>query len=174
MSVQVIPAKKRHKYDCGDLVCEFYQPDSGRYLEDNPCRDGQIIPLGVFYPNPWDSLKVLEIDVTLIKIEYVCPYTDFHCFSIVPTALIRTNLEEKWGELVQKKWGNSGYVLDHEWHKSAWGDVCGLSDIARLLLGSGYTEGTHIHDGSRERKETTVRLSNGDAIWVHFWEWYNK
>ncbi len=104
-----------------------------------------------------------------LRIRYKCPYTDYDFYGVVPVALISDDLKK------YKIHGNTDYWFDYEYHEQMWGDKrFELNNIQKLLLGSGYTLGTRVNDGSSSVRQTTVNLSNGDCLWVHFFEWHNK
>jgi hypothetical protein len=49
-----------------------------------------------------------------------------------------------------------------------------LTSIQKSLIGPGYTSGTLKTDGHGKIKTGKIELDNGDWLFVHFWEWYNK
>mgnify|MGYP003974326559 FL=1 len=53
-------------------------------------------------------------------------------------------------------------------------DIFKLSEIQEQMMGSGYTYGCNMNDGGHARIPAKVKLSNGDWLFVWFWEWYNK
>lgn len=180
MSVSIVAAEKPYIPENGDLLCDFGDAAHSRpsqYLE-TPLKaypKGQVMPLGIIHPNPLQAATRLGIDTLPILSAYSCPYTGYEFWTIVPVAICSTNLKKKWGEAVRAVYHSPELALDHDWHRRMHKDeIFELSDIGRLLLGSGYTSSTGINDGSRSRRQTAVRLSNGDMLWVHFWEWYNK
>jgi hypothetical protein len=138
------------------------------------CRpDNQVLPLGVIAPSPWDALKVLEIDFEFIESGYTCLYTGYTFFGVIPVALCSEDLS-KYNEIT-KRFNDQKYWLDYEFHRLIDGEKrFALTDIQKLLLGSGYTYGFSWYDGTPALQETKINLSNGDYLWAWFWEWYNK
>lgn len=178
--MNVIVAKKPFKHKYGDLVCGFENVESEKYLETTSSKkpEGQVLPLCLIDPNPWHALSRLKINVDPIKVPYECPYTGYSFYSIIPSALISKDLEKNWGELIRTgriACCSVDYVLDWEYHKSTFQErMFDLSEIEELLMGSGYTCGTRMNDGSHSKGSTIVNLDNGDMLWVHFWIWHNK
>ena len=183
----VIPATNPYKPNCGDLVCGFDKPDSEQYLEtwehpksgkSFPFPEGQVLPLCLIDPHPWHAIDKLGIDAGAIRCPYECPYTRYTFHSIVPAALVSTDLEGKWGDIIRKPGvarHSHDYVLDWDYHKSMWKEkVFDLHEVGQAILGLGYTHGTGIWDGSGSKHSTVVNLDNGDKLWVYFWEWHNK
>lgn len=172
--IKIVEQEKPYKPDLGDLVCDFCKKLASNYLvhEEAPLSK-KIIPLVIIYPNPWIAAKSFDIDTTPIQAIYKCPYTGYTHYSIVPSALIVNGDVKAYAKL---KHHSPEYILDLAWHQKMirQEDLYGLSAIQRIILGSGYTEGTHINDGGGSIVTRQVMLDNGDALLVHFWEWYNK
>jgi hypothetical protein len=176
--IKIIEAPEKYENDCGDLVCDFDGGKVGKYLSQ-PLKENkgwQILPLGVLDPNPFIALKRLDIDPENIVSKYVCPYTNYEHYSVMPIAVFSQNLKKNYFDiLAAKRLWNIDYVLDHAWHKKMHGDaLLAIADIAKMLLGSGYTHGTMINDGSRSMKVLMAHLENGDLLYNWAWEWYNK
>jgi len=169
-------AERPYDPEYGDLVCLWDNKDANLYLEtptDPP--ENEVLPLAVLHPNPWDALVYLDIDAKQIMVNYLCPYTKYASWAVVPVALCSEDLHGKYKERIEKRFGRQDYWLDHEYHKEMWGDKRWQpSEIHRLMLGSGYTSGTRINDGSRSVDATRVWLSNGDYLWVYLNVWHNK
>lgn len=166
--VEIIKAENLYVPDCGDLLYENSFLES--LSDEHPV--GQMMPLAVLDANPWHALKLLGINTTAIKKTYQCPYTGYAHYWIVPVALISDDLKNNYAHF--EHW-NKNYLFDHEWHEQMWSERrWELQKIQQLLLGSGYTVGTMSNDGFGEVRQTKVKLSNGDYLWVHFWVWYNK
>jgi len=177
--IRVIPAKNPYKPKHGDLVCGFNKPSAEGYIETptNELPEGQVMPLCLIDHHCWQASKRLDIDAAPIYAPYKCPYTKYEFFSIIPVALISTDLSGKWRKtVVERRAGvDPDYVLDHEFNRHMWKDtVFDIQDIGKLMLGSGYTSMTSIYDGSRSMHRSKVNLDNGDTLWVYFWEWHNK
>lgn len=168
--INIIPAEKPYTPDIGDLVCDFNKKVSG-YLTLQKSKSEKIIPLSLIDLNPWNALRDLGIDCSCINVKYTCPYTKYEHFAIIPTALIVNGDVKIYSKV--RHW-NPEFVLDWEWHKKMIPDRLNLSKIEKILLGSGYTDGTNAHDGSGAIIECRVILDNGDMLHCHTWEWYNK
>ena len=178
--IKVTPAFVPYEPDHGDLVCGFEQTGAEKYLETPllSLPEGEVLPLCLIRPHPLKALDALEISWSHIKCPYLCPYTGYTYYSIMPAALVSTDLEGKWGALIRKpgvaRHGHE-YVLDHEFHRSMWKEkIFNLHDIGKAVLGLGYTSGTGINDGNSSIGQTVVNLDNGDKLWVYFHEWHNK
>jgi hypothetical protein len=174
------PPVKRGSLSHRQLAHEFKDDNEAllKYLKSHKLNASvdlskQILALQMLHPNPWTALKCLHIDAEGIKsATYECPYTGYTHYSIVPVALISDNLAGKYADV--DHW-NKEYLFDHEFARHLWKEkVLEIGVIAKMLLGSGWTSGTHITDGSRGEIATTVALDNGDKLLVQTWEWYNK
>lgn len=174
---QIYPVISTNPYkpDHGDLVCEFNFPEMGKYLETpskERFKDKQVLPLRLLSPNPWKALTELRIKAEAFHAPYECPYTGYTFYSIVPSALISDDLKGKYGFV--NHW-NKDYLFDYEFQRDMFRDnILELGTIGDLILGSGYTEMTHVNDGSRSKLKSIINLDNGDKLYVHFWEWHNK
>jgi hypothetical protein len=157
----------------GDIIAEMVKPGVSKYLveEEGPGTD-KVVPLQCITPNPWTALAVLGIDCEDIIARYECPYTEYTHFAIVPSALLINGTIDPYKGLKR----NPEYVLDWEWHKQMIPEKerFGLFPIQKLLIGSGYTCGAAFNDGIGRINQRRVMLDNGDALWCHFWMWYNK
>lgn len=184
----VVPAKNPWQPQHGELVICWCKPGSGTYIETpgpevpnkqvSPSEhvyerpiEGQVLPLCLVSPNPWRALQILGIDTQEIMLPYTCPYTGLVFYGLVPSCLVSSDV----GRYADKIRYDKDYILDHEYHREMWKDrVFDLQDVARVLLGTGYTHGTGINDGSRSLHQTKVNLSNGDYLWCYLWLWHNK
>ena len=167
--ISLIKAEKPYKPEIGDLVCQ--SEESVKYLchSEDPATD-KIIPLGCADPNPWEALRVFAINAKPIITKYTCPYTKYEHFGIVPVALLLRK-----DNVYNVKFHSADYLMDWAFHRHNFKkDRLKLFNIPKILLGSGYTDGTGHYDGSGSSIQRPVMLENGDALWCHFHEWYNK
>jgi hypothetical protein len=188
MNATIIPAEKPYVPENGDLVCDFMRmeeqdPKPSRFLESKQKKllkklshediNLQLLPLQMVHPNPWIALKLLRIDASDIKTAtYKCPYTDYLHYSIVPVTLISHDLAKNYANV--RHW-NKDYLFDHTFTKHMFGSsILRIGAIGKMLLGSGWTLGTSVNDGSRGEISATIALNNGDKLFVQTWEWYNK
>jgi hypothetical protein len=160
----------------GDVLC-----DAGewlvQYLPEVVRKTEKIVHLSLIHPNSWKALRCLRISAAeLAAGRYVCPYTLRTYNGLVPYSVVTVD-PEKYRKAIELVCGRDPVVLDFEYLATlsdnfyAGGHV---TDVQRLLLGSGYTEGTRMSDGDCRLKKGAVLLTNGDHLQVHFWEWYNK
>ena len=159
------------------MLCGFTNKESCQYLEEADTPLEQILPLTLINPNCWVALSNLEIDTEPIKVIYECPYTKYTSYSIVPVALVSTDLKGKWESIIRKgiSLHTVEYLLDYEFHKNMWQKrILELTDIGKLLMGSGYTYLAGWNDGYGSKESFKINLDNGDFLWVYAWEWYNK
>jgi hypothetical protein len=188
-TIQIIEPKELYKPAIGDVLwgaaadwssCNPKDPMriAGRSLNvlDGHEIESEIIYLPCIAPNFIAALKTLNIDSQFfIDISHEEPYTGFRVFPIAAIAVLTDNTG-KYRETLES-WGrcDCGYALDSEWHKQMHKErVLDISEITRLMMGTGYTCGCSINDGSRKIKPAKLLLSNNDWLYVNFWEWYNK
>lgn len=171
--IQIVEAKKPYEAKHADLICDFCEDKRySKYLSQESLNSQKIIPLAVLYPDPWQALEALNIDGDPLHFKYKCPYTGYEHFAILPSSLIVNGDVNVYKDV---KHHSPDYVLDWEWHqKMHKANLTGLTDIQKIMLGSGYTSGTRITDGHGTIKQCLVMLDNGDALLSNFWEWYNK
>lgn len=170
---------------------------AGRFLQalPDPFPIGGFISLYNVTAHPFQALKVLGIEAADLKAEslYTCPYTNYDHFGIMPTAVLSENVEA-YRPALEIRGSNHGadFALDCDFHRSertdkqiVEGETCDetgyhfsglfeLTSVQRSLLGTGYTVGTLMSDGHGAIKHGRIELDNGDWLFVHFWEWYNK
>lgn len=174
--IQLVQAAKPYKPEIGDLVCEWCKPEKSELYLDSAKGPGtdKVVPLCIIYPNPWVALEWFNIDAKPIMAKYECPYTNYKHFAIVPTALLLLQGDTKRYEKCKSMYGMD-YILDWDFHKHMHKERrLEVFPIQKMLLGSGYTHGTCINDGHGSLEYARVNMDNGDALWVAFWEWYNK
>lgn len=176
MTVSVVQAPQhrqiRSQPGHGDLPC--LQSTTYTYVQEPEWEENtQTLPLAVVNPNPWQALRDLDINADAIKSPYKCPYTEYTSFGIVPICLISANLLN-YIEAAER-FKQADYWLDYQYHQDLWGDkLLAMTDIQKLLLGSGYTYATGWNDGTPQQVYGKVNLDNGDSLFVYYWEWYNK
>lgn len=169
--IKFVHAKNPYKPDHADLICDFQNEGSSKYLTLDQPTSEKTIPLSIVDPNPWTALAKLGIDYKQLCVRYECPYTHYEHFAIVPTALlVNGNIE------IYKKVNhfNPDFVLDWEWHLKMIPDLLTIGKIGKILLGSGYTDMNNVFDGSGAIIQCRAVLDNGDMVHCYTWEWYNK
>jgi hypothetical protein len=109
---------------------------------------------------------------------YICPYTSYEHYGIVPVAILtdapdkyinaaRVNLREMLGD---KEWNAPDCdITDTDDLQKTY-----LSQIDNIILGTGYTCGTIISDGTSSTEPLVLELSNGDHVLCFAKVWYNK
>lgn len=161
----------------GDVLfdCAAYMERLCATPKDIPSALASVpfVMLGWINPNPWVSLEILEIDCDRFK--KACEYKDFYtgnvAFGALPVAIL-TKDASKYKTSCKKEWLDGAF--DHEWNRHMHKQWWELSEIGKVLMGTGYTDGTTIMDGSGERVLLKAPLDNGDSLLVWCWEWYNK
>jgi len=179
MITTVVKARGNQKYKpkIGDILYGEKWFESIKEVEDKL----QAVLLGALAVNTWYVLEKLGVQVEDLKkeIEYTCPYLDHQFYWCMPVALCgdiekyRANAREAFGKMYADYSFDTSFIN----HAGGLGEnpiKWELSDVTRLWMGSGYTVGTLISDGSRGRQRVSVPLDNGDWIMVETWEWYNK
>lgn len=139
-------------------------------------HETDIIFFDTVHPNPFRALRYMGIDRKWFDgVRHKDPYTEQDVYGVVPVAVL-TDDPEKYRKSLT---GNIPFVdlaLDSDFCKGqrSEDEHFVLSDIKRLFLGSGYTYGCSIFDGGGHLESAKLKLSNGDWLYVWFWEWYNK
>jgi hypothetical protein len=171
--IKVVKAKEKYVPNIGDLVCEWTSKESAEYLvAEEGLGTEKVIPLACAHPNPWTALSYFNINAEPLQVTYDCPYTTYTHFTILPIALLLNGDGKAYKNM--KHWA-ADYVLDWDFHRELMKERrLEIQAIQRILLGSGYTNGCGFNDGSPGLEQRRVMLDNGDALWVSFWEWYNK
>jgi hypothetical protein len=190
--ITIVKPDKLYKPDLGDVLWGAAADWAAPSPEDDPdpmrvCglqlnvaepddAEHKVVFLSVVNPNPFRAARALGIDIEWFAgVRHTDPYTEQPVYGVVPTALL-TNDTKKYRNNLLGKVPYIDLALDSDYWKEMRRGVEFLepSDIARLFLGSGYSEGCSIHDGGHELKPAKLKLSNGDWLYVWFWEWYNK
>lgn len=146
-------------------------------LDGNEVDEWQVIPLGLANPNTISVVEAFGIDHKwFLNAVHKDPYTGYQTYGIVPVALL-TDDPKKYEESVLKApcIPFPYLALDAGFHRGMQKNfLLDIHDVAKLLMGSGYSEGCNHLDGSRQQKFAKLKLSNGDWLYVAFWEWFNK
>lgn len=110
------------------------------------------------------------------------PYTGYEVYSIVPVAVLTDNTEKYTNNL--KIPDCVLFAFDSQCIKLAFGPIkeqdklihpmFSITLVGSHLMGTGYTSYCSMYDGSRECMPAKMKLSNGDWLFVWFWNWYNK
>jgi hypothetical protein len=170
--------KELYKPENGCIIfrCrDWLMPADEKRLKSSPFID---LRLNV-HRNPWETLHAIGVEA--VDFKAACkiedPYTGYLQYGAVPFALF-TDAVARYRKKCHLLAHN---YLDSDWLRrmyagKLWDINMGNSEpsTSRLLMGTGYTEGTLSHDGSSERKVGMVPLEGGDSLGVWFWEWYNK
>ena len=164
-------------------------------LDGTEFKDNQILLVSRINVNPMAAMKVIGIGL-----DFFCPKKDTYTehegvYGIVPTAVLSDDVSKyeksmmksinEYGsnqlvdlaldqEFVKESIANGGCTVEGNHLYSEYAEVFGLNDIQELMMGSGYTFGCNMHDGSHARIPAKVKLSNGDWLFVWFWEWYGN
>jgi hypothetical protein len=153
-------------------------------LDGNEFEDNQILLIAHVNANPIKAVRQLGIDT-----KFLCPhddpYTQYRSYGIIPTAVLTKDVSKYKDALKNNPFADLS--LDHEFVKEHYGgdtvdSKCGpkyneifeTSQVQTIMLGTGYTYGCSHHDGSHSCIPAKMKLSNGDWLFVWFWEWYNK
>lgn len=127
--------------------------------------------------NPIDALSYMDISTNFFDTsKFSDLYTGYSSRGIVPIAILTDDIMKYKPSLQRNRVPFLDLILDREWHKDRLGDelLPELSKVGSILLGTGYMHGCSINDGHPELQKARLKLSNGDWIYVAFWEWYNK
>ncbi len=172
--IKVVKSPSNHyKTDCGDIMCEMIQNGSSEYLvaEEGTGTD-KVIPLACAHPNPWVACAMFDINTKPIQLMYNCPYTRYEHFAMLPIALLVNGDVDVYKNV---NYHSPDYLLDWEFHTQLWKNRrLDIQPVQQVLLGSGYQRGCSSYDGHGSLEKRRVMLDNGDALWVAFWEWFNK
>ena len=135
-----------------------------------------VFPITVTSIHPVKALRFFGIDDTWFQTAtHKDPCTEQQVYSVVPIALLTKN-PEQYREVIEENCHSTdiSHIMDVEWHNRQGEDILDLPRIGVLLMGSGYTYGCSFRDGHSEVQFAKLKLSNGDWLYVAFWEWYNK
>ncbi len=188
--IKVVEPEKLYKPKIGDVLwgaaADWAAPSQGDNPEpmrvcglqlnvtDPKDADSKVIVLDAISVNPLIAVRRLGIDAEwFLGVRHRDPYTQTQVYGVIPTVLL-TDDPEKYREALTGQVAFLDMALDSDYWKEARRELFALGDIARLFLGSGYSEGCSIHDGSHQLKPAKLKLSNDDWLFVWFWEWYNK
>lgn len=202
--ITIEPPEERYVPKIGDVLwgagADWAEPEQkiGEYVRD-PMRDAAltlnaitgkelidysptpfgkngIIPLCSAYPNTIKALRYFLIDHTWFeKAAHEDPYLDHKVYGIVPVAILLKSISEYEATVRDSGLPFPELVLDLEWNREQFGEeLLRIPRMGKLLMGSGYNQGCCHNDGSFERKYAKLKLSNGDWLYVAFWEWFNK
>ena len=146
-------------------------------LDGDEVEKWKVLPLGIANPNTISAAGAFGIDRQWFeKTAHRDPYTGQRVYGIVPVALL-TDDSKKYKESIKTSTvvAFPDLALDADWYRQMREDsLLNIHPVAELLMGSGYTVGCNHLDGSPRRKFAKLKLSNGDWLYVAFWEWYNK
>lgn len=170
-------------------------------LDGTEFTDNEILLVSHVNANPMKAMETLEIDQDFFC-PIKDPYTGYNVFGIMPVAVLHKGwglantyrerceaLDDRGcrkvnfidlafdQDFVKETIGGGGKghrMVKKNHHHPAFADIFELGDIAKLMMGSGYTYGCSMNDGSHARIPVKVKMSNGDWLFVWVWEWYNK
>jgi hypothetical protein len=180
MTIGIKTEHSGYEHDYGDLIGDYAQYI--REFSKDDLKDLNILNLSYFSPNTWKAVlnnPVFDNDV-FQKIKklttYDCPYTNNHYTSLIPISIWSKNVE-KYFSTENFHWFKE-MACDKDWNLkdielSSFEQV-ELSDIHKLLLGSGYTSGTLMSDGSNSIVPVLIDLDNGDLMYAATFVWHNK
>jgi len=183
--IKPIIQKKPYKPDIGDIL------SGGEYIKKN-VRDvshvaGKSDEFKTFfgdigkgfisiYGNPWEILEDMNIETADFKkiFQYECPYTGNTYYHFIPIAII-VNHKSDVQQYRQLNFASESYDyrFDLEWILKMQ-KIPEIDDIGRSMLGHGFTSGTLPSDGDGKFIRVLIELDNGDHLFGHCWEWYNK
>lgn len=144
-------------------------------LDGKEYEENGIIPLVVVCPNPLQALDFLDIERQYFEnTKHKDPYTNQEVYGIVPIALLTNNPSQYEQTLTRRRHPRPDYVVDTNCHKMWEKKTLELTRFGDVLMGTGYSYGCSNWDGNCSQKQAKVNLSNGDWLYVIFWEWYNK
>lgn len=175
--IKPVIQKQPYKPEIGDIL------SGGEYIVrqvGNKEKLEDYLFIGVFGNNPWHALERLNIDSTKLKeaFKYKCPFSENIYYHFVPVALILKNGVDSYRNFYEEQNGEgmySDYLFDLEWIKQMSQDVLPEANTIQMaMLGHGYTDGTLPSDGSGDFINVLIELDNGDFLFGHCWEWYNK
>lgn len=171
----IIPMTQKNPYkpECGDIL------SGGEYLVkkvENKDKIGDYLFISTFGNNPWNAIERLGIHSKPLKqaFRYECPFTKNTYYHFIPVALVLNNGVEQYKKEFKDN-PDVDYLFDTKWAKSlSMGVLPEANTIQMSMLGHGYTEGTLPSDGGGDFINVLIELDNGDFLFGHCWEWYNK
>lgn len=166
-----------YKPEIGDIL------SGGEYLVrkvENKEKLEDYLWIGTFGNNPWHAIERLGVDSKELResFRYECPFTKNTYYHFIPVVLVVKNGVEQYRDKFEVDNGSgehNDYLFDLEWTKKMSGGVLPeASSIQMSMLGHGYTVGTLPSDGWGDFINVLIELDNGDFLFGHCWEWYNK
>lgn len=182
-TVTVLPNSTEFSHPYGDLMFGktplFSRVESLRDMSFTK----ELSPLLLSYVNahPWDALFYMEnIDKAafskiMIDSQYECPYTKRVYFSLIPTVIWTKNAAQYLPKDLPSHL--TEMACDNRWNLDQYEEELfdgEISTIQLLLLGSGYTTGTRMCDGSPSLEQVVMNLSNDDKLVFSAYIWHNK
>lgn len=172
--------------------------------DDDPCQErvsglkfnvldgsefqNQILCLLYLDPNPIKAAKKMDVDISFFC-KHKDPYTDCEVYGIVPVAVLSDNIHKYKGlfwegdanplpldvDFVKESYGKRTFEMRYRGSRDfEINEIFKLTPIQTLVMGSGYSYGCSFNDGNHSCLPAKVKMSNGDWLFVWFWEWYNK
>ena len=177
--IKPVIQKNPYKPDCGDIL------SGGEYLVrkvDYKEKLGDYLWISLFGNNPWNALERLGIESKELKetFKYKCPFSDNIYYHFTPVVLVLNNGVDSYRKYYEEQNGikdplYTDYLFDTKWGRRLSMEVLPeATTIQMAMLGHGYTEGTLPSDGSGDFINVLIELDNGDFLFGHCWEWYNK
>ncbi len=151
------------------------------WLADIPLESEELLGRKILYlePNYWADLLRLGIGYEASTAEqeviYSCPWGDNYYYWIMPVGIILSGSHEYLYA------ATANPVPRHRLLEI--GEKCGTdfslrecmeNKIMTAEMGHGFTTSTLPSDGMGRRRFALMQLSNGDAILVITWVWFNK
>jgi len=190
-TIQIMEPDELYVPDIGDVLwgaaSDWATPPEGEPSEplrraglmlnklDGTEEDNQILVLGHIKGNTIEAAKYCGINTEYFRlVQHQDPELPFMVYGVVPIAIL-TDDTKNYSEAIRGL-PFADLILDFDWHKEMNGTakLLEINRITEMLMGSGYSYGCSTNDGGCQRKYAKLKLSNGDWLYVAFWEWYNK
>jgi hypothetical protein len=175
--ITILPADKPYIEDGFDLLTDddgFLDAHLGPALDKAEIKKGKWNPVGLPWldHNPYRAAKVLlgdALDTVQQVSAYECPYLNQKFQSVVPLVLLTKDLAKNYPDF---KHFNFDMLNDRNWNLHYF--TPNLGSFEKAMMGPGYTEFFLPSDGIRDDDRATIKLSNGDLLYVAVWQWFNK
>lgn len=177
-----------YEHPYGDII---YGDDLSHYIREfsvDDIKGKNVLLLGYVHPNHWNALEQLRffnqshVNALARQSMYDCPYTKRDYHSLVPIALFDNDVSKFFSDA---RWEHKPWyydmAVDQSWNlrgDDPYADFAcvddHMSDVSKVMQGTGYTSGCIISDGCWSRVPVLVDIGIGGVMYCSQLVWHNK